>query len=195
MMASTGEFYNKTAKEYAQTYGYDEHLALPSLKDFLTLLPAHAKVLDVGCGGGQDSKFLADNDCSVLGIDISKEMIKLAKKHAPEADFKVTDVIDLPARIKYDGIWCCRVFHHIAINDQEKFVHKLHMLLKKNGVLYITSVVSDKEDYETNEDVIRKRLTEKSFKKLMTKNGFKILEFKYRFGKKAMDMFAKKIWK
>lgn len=81
--------YNKIAEEYVQKHGYGEQLSKLSLKKFLKFLPIKAKVLDVGCGGGQDSKFLADNGCSVLGIDVSKEMIKLAKKFTSKADFKI----------------------------------------------------------------------------------------------------------
>lgn len=37
-------------------------------------------VLDAGCGAGEDSKILAKKGATVIGIDISPDMIKLAKK-------------------------------------------------------------------------------------------------------------------
>lgn len=194
---SIAHSYNKIAQEYTKKHGYDEQLSVPSLKKFLTFLPNQANVLDVGCGGGQDSKFLTDNGCFVLGIDVSKEMIKLAKKFAPETNFKITDVMKLSANTQYDGIWCCRIFHHISIKEQDKFLEKIRALLKKDGILYITSIVSSaKKDYEKfdseSDGLLKKRLTARSFKILFTQHNFKILKFNYWVGKKGMDVFAKK---
>jgi len=130
MQKSIAKSYDKIAQEYTKQHGYDEQLSIPSLKKFLTFLPTQAKVLDIGCGGGQDSKFLSDSGCSVLGIDVSKEMIRLAKKFAPKTNFKIADVMKLSTSIKYDGIWCCRVFHHISIDEQDKFLDKIKSIQK-----------------------------------------------------------------
>jgi 2-polyprenyl-3-methyl-5-hydroxy-6-metoxy-1,4-benzoquinol methylase len=190
--------YDKIAKEYTKKHAYGEQLSIPSLKFFLTFLPIGAEILDVGCGGGQDSKFLANKGCSVIGIDVSKKMIELAKKHALGVKFKNVDVIKILASKKYDGIWCCRVFHHISLKEQDNFLNKLKTLLKKDGILYITSVVSDKkEDFEAfdsgNDGLLKKRLTKKSFKNLLVRHDFEILKFKYWADKKGMEIFCKKI--
>ncbi len=197
MRKSIAKSYNKIASEYTKKHGYEEHLALPSLKKFLDYLPANAEVLDIGCGGGQDSKFLTDNNCSVLGIDLSKEMINLAKKYSPNSNFKVLDLMKLSSYKKYDGIWCCRVFHHISLEKQDKFIIKLKSLLKKDGILYLSSAVSDKKiDYEAfdsgNDGLLKKRLNSKSFKKLLIDNNFKLLRFRYWQGKNHMEIFASK---
>lgn len=189
--------YDRVADDYFNQIGL-LGLSEKALKKFLKLLPGKAKVLDVGCGGGQDSKFLANQGCSVTGIDISKEMIKIAKKYAPEAVFLLADLMELPASKKYDGIWCCRVFHHISLADQTRFIKKLKVLLKKNGILYLTAFVSDQKiDYEafdSGEDkLLKKRLTAKSFKSLLSDNGFEIIGFKYWEGKRGMEVFARKI--
>ncbi len=199
MQDKTAKFYDQIASEYTQEHGYNEQLSLPALKKFLKLLPKNSSVLDVGCGGGQDSQFLTENGCSVFGIDISKEMIKLAKNFSSKAKFEVVDVLDLDSKIKkYGGIWCCRVFHHISIKDQVKFVKKLRNLLKVDGILYLTSVVSDKKrNYEIQDvekgNIIKKRLTVKSFKELILGNNFSILEFGYWQGNKGMEIFAQKV--
>ncbi len=191
------KYYNKIAKEYTQKHGYGENLSIKSLKKFIKFLPVKADILDVGCGGGQDSKFLRNNGFNVLGIDVSREMIKISKKHSPETNFLVRDVMNLPLTKKYNGIWCSRVFHNISIIEQDKFIKKLRVLLKRDGILYLTSVVSDKkEDYDSfdlNNKITKKYLSASSFKNLLMKNNFKILYFKYWEGKKGMEIFAQKI--
>ena len=40
------------------------------------------KILDVGCGGGIYSESLARTGANVTGIDVSSELITIAKGHA-----------------------------------------------------------------------------------------------------------------
>lgn len=65
------------------------------------LLPDNAKVLDVGCGSGWASRLIAEKATSgrVVGIDISDEMIELARASSAafaNIDFKVASAEDLP---------------------------------------------------------------------------------------------------
>ena len=195
MKKNVVDYYNKIAKDYTAEHSYGEQLSILSLEKFLTFTPPNAKVLDVGCGGGQDSKFLHDKGCEVLGIDLSEEMIKLAKEYAPEVDFKVIDLMDLENSTQYDGIWCSRVFHNISIFEHDEFFRKVDSLLKNGGILYLTSVVSNK-DIEDIEEIknglIIKRMTEDSFKELTVNHGYKLLSFKYWKGLKGMEIIAKK---
>ena len=49
-----------------------------------------ADVLDFGCGGGNFAAFLADRGARVLGVDVSAEMILLARsRHGGHADFRL----------------------------------------------------------------------------------------------------------
>jgi len=192
---SIAKSYDKLADEYTRE-AYTNHLALSQLKRFANLLPKNAKVLDVGCGGGQDAKFLSDQGYAVLGIDVSKEMIKRAKIYAPKATFQKIDIRKLQGE-SYDGIWCCRVFHHISLDDQSGFLDALNKNLSIGGILYLTSVVSDKNsDYEAfdsgNDHLLKKRLRPATFKKIIADHGFKILRFSFWSEKKGMEVICKK---
>jgi len=44
------------------------------------LIPANSKVLDIACGTGAFSLYLAEKEHNVVGIDLSKTMIKTARK-------------------------------------------------------------------------------------------------------------------
>lgn len=54
-------------------------------------------VLDVGCGPGRATAFLADRGLDVSGIDISEEMVKHARSAHPHLDFEVGAFQALPA--------------------------------------------------------------------------------------------------
>lgn len=64
-------------------------------------LPPDAQVLDVGCGSGWATRLMAEKASGgrVVGIDISDEMIELARKSSvdfPNTEFKVAGADHLP---------------------------------------------------------------------------------------------------
>ncbi|MBU0460499.1 MAG: class I SAM-dependent methyltransferase, partial [Nanoarchaeota archaeon] len=46
-----------------------------------------AKILDVGCGSGQATSAFSKRGFSVLGVDVSRKLIDIAKKKCPKAKF------------------------------------------------------------------------------------------------------------
>lgn len=55
-------------------------------------------VVDLGCGSGLWARELTKSGYRVLGLDISEEMIEIARKRVPEAEFRVDSLFaaDLP---------------------------------------------------------------------------------------------------
>lgn len=65
---------------------------------FLPRLPPGSRVLDVGCGTGQAVRLLHARRFEAVGVDGSQEMLALARRNAPEAQFEQRDVrVSLPA--------------------------------------------------------------------------------------------------
>ena len=61
-------------------------------------LPAGSTILDLGCGTGvPTAKILTESDHSVVGVDVSEGMLKLAREQVPAADFRHDDIKALPA--------------------------------------------------------------------------------------------------
>jgi len=52
-------------------------------------------VVDLGCGGGMWARRLTDAGYSVLGIDISPDMIAMARKRAPKGSFRADSFLDV----------------------------------------------------------------------------------------------------
>ena len=102
------------------------------------LEPASARetLLDIGCGTGHWSSFFASIGYMVTGIDISPEMIEVAKQTVPDCSFHVGDACDLP----FDD----ESFHVVAsmatlefVSDPFTMVREMARCCRKPGTLLV----------------------------------------------------------
>ena len=96
------------------------------------------KVIDVGCGEGFYSIYLALKGFNVIGVDISENAIKLAKENAEKAGvdvrFKTMDVLDLSElEEKFDFVFEWAIMHHIMFEQRQKYVREINKILNKGG--------------------------------------------------------------
>jgi SAM-dependent methyltransferase len=91
--------YNKTASNYAGKFVNeleDKHLDTILLKAFIKENIAKGKLIDLGCGPGQTTRFLFENGfTNILGVDLSPEMIKVAAQLNPHVQFEQADMLCL----------------------------------------------------------------------------------------------------
>ncbi|MHA2006663.1 MAG: methyltransferase domain-containing protein [Promethearchaeota archaeon] len=96
------------------------------------------KILDVGCGTGTLSFYLAQNGADVIGIDLSKNFVVFCKAEAKRLGLSVefkemnAQILDFPDKT-FDIIVGSRVVHHIP--DVKLFFKETRRLLKKNGFI------------------------------------------------------------
>ena len=91
--------YNKTAKNYADKF-MDElskkHFDRVLLKAFAFENLNKGKLIDLGCGPGQTTKYLSECGMSdLVGVDISPGMVKIAKTINPQLNFQTADILNL----------------------------------------------------------------------------------------------------
>jgi SAM-dependent methyltransferase len=78
--------------------------ALPALqKLFFSQMQVRAQVLDVCCGSGHVTAELVKRGYRVTGVDSSRALIEIARRHLPKARFLVQDVRRLALTERYDG--------------------------------------------------------------------------------------------
>jgi demethylmenaquinone methyltransferase/2-methoxy-6-polyprenyl-1,4-benzoquinol methylase len=101
----------------------------------------HGKVLDVACGTGDMAVELLRQGCSVTGVDLSNEMMAIAKRKAPQAEYRLADVERLPfGDASFDAVTCAfgvRNFVHL-----EQGLHEMLRVLKPGGRMVILELAT-----------------------------------------------------
>ncbi len=129
--------YNRIADDWFRDHKDDDWWREGTTK-FISYLPKNASILDIGCGSGMKSRFLADNGFEVTGMDFSEKMIEIAKRELPNINFFVGDVYDMDSYPeKYDAVFAQAMLLHIPKNDVLKILEKFKNKLNKNGFLYL----------------------------------------------------------
>jgi len=149
------EDYNSTALSYDKTRGVlgeafisEELRKLVSSKEVIS-------VLDAGCGTGNYSAQLSNQNVSMVGVDVNHKMISIAsEKKKLKGHLVVSDVLQLPFKEhSFDAILINQVLHHLEtrypktansiLSDTFPNVRKVasdfYKLLKHQGLLIINT--------------------------------------------------------
>lgn len=112
---------------------------LVEIPNFRKLIPnvKEKKILDLGCGYGENDKYCRDLGAKeILGIDISEHMIKIAEKNNTDENikYKVMAMEDISKiKEKFDIVISSLAFHYVK--DYEKLIKDIYNLLNDNGIL------------------------------------------------------------
>lgn len=166
--------YNQIAEAYTKRYGYSPFL-LKNVKKFSSKLAAGGRVLDLGCGSGRALKLFVEKGFTVVGIDFSDAMLRLAKKLALGASLKKMDIRQLEfPDASFDGIWSCFSLLHIPKRDIGAVLSGLRRVLKPEGGLFVAVSLGDEK--EGFEDEWLKKGTKMFFYKMSKKGLVKHLK-------------------
>jgi len=111
--------------------------------------PKRGRLLEVGCGAGHISLYLANQGYTVTGVDIAPTAIAWAQKNAAAArlpvHFQVMDVVSLAdlADDSFDIVLDGRCFHCIIGGDRTRFLQAAYRVLRVGGVLTICSMCNE----------------------------------------------------
>lgn len=99
-------------------------------------LPAHARVLDLGCGAGEPVLRDLDGRVRAAGIDISRGQLALAGRAAPGAALVLADMCALPfAAASFDAICAFYSIIHVPKDEHSALLCALFELLRPGGRL------------------------------------------------------------
>ena len=141
--------------------GYDEHMLneIEGAKEFYpytaALLPMKhgANVLDLGCGTGIELEyyFALNDEASVVGIDLSPDMLAVLKRKFTDREIKLIcgSYFDIPIESNcYDAAVSVESLHHFTAEDKLLLYQKLHTSLKPEGYFILTDYFAESEALE-----------------------------------------------
>lgn len=140
--------YNKTATNYADKFMHElegKHLDTILLKAFITENIGKGKLIDLGCGPGQTARFLFEHGFTdLMGVDLSPEMIGVARQLSPHLHFEVADMLNL--QYPDNSFGAAIAFYSIVHFDHEQLgttFSEMKRVLANEGQLLFSFHIGD----------------------------------------------------
>jgi len=131
--------YEAQASVFLAQWGKGNYRVPPLLKDFLREIPKKGRILDLGCGPGQDIFYLMKKGYHAIGLDGAWAFLLWARKKAPRVSLIYGDLRKLPLReSQFDGIWAAASLIHISKTEVRKALKGIGFFISPGGVLGAT---------------------------------------------------------
>ena len=132
--------YDVIAEAYLKRYGRST-VRDYWLNELTARLPAHARVLDLGCGAGLPvARELAARGFAVVGVDGSARQVEMARRNVAGAEFIQADLttVDLsPAA--FDAVAAFYSITHVPRDEHPALLQRIATWLKPGG-LFVASM-------------------------------------------------------
>ncbi|MBS2034831.1 class I SAM-dependent methyltransferase [bacterium] len=96
-----------------------------------------ARILDVGCGVGEQALNLHSLGYEVHGVDPADAMIALARTRLPSERISKGSILELPYESNsFDMVYSFEVFRYLDIADNERGLLEMQRVLRPGGVFF-----------------------------------------------------------
>lgn len=138
--------FNVNEKTLKEISGYSDTLNMNNLlfkiqNEIIQFLKSNIKnssnILDIGCGPGLFLKEI-DSNYQKFGIDITFEMLEIAKSNVTDANFFHGDFNDYNFNLSFDFIYSVGTIMYISKSKMESFANKCFELLNDGGYILIS---------------------------------------------------------
>jgi SAM-dependent methyltransferase len=137
--ASTLRAYAEHADAYLVDWDGKRYRIPPLLLESIGLLPKRARVLDLGCGPGQDSRYLRRRGFRAFGLDGTWPFLLRARKRSGRLPLVQADFGSLPFRRRaFTFVWAAASLIHMPKREVRRLLRVLKTLVEKNGCLAAT---------------------------------------------------------
>jgi len=208
MTKITPETYDRNILEQGQQKQIDDHYEpkaiarqrrISIIMRHLKLMP-EMKVLDVGCGVGAFAFHCAKRDAFSVGIDYSKESVRMAVKLVEsyclqdKAVFSAADAFNMPFKDSvFDAVLAIDFIEHIHYDEKVRLLSEISRVLKDRGTVVIFTPNKIREaigdlywrlrhflfgDKVPKDELHYGLISRQNFEKLLKKHGF-LYEFYY----------------
>ena len=105
-------------------------------------LDSDARILDAGCGAGIPVTRELASDWTVIGLDLSREQLSLARDNVPSASMLQGDMTSLPFLAdSFDALVSFHAVIHLPLADHERVFSEFARVLRPGGRVLLTSGV------------------------------------------------------
>jgi len=134
----TGAHYDRLAPSWQKQHMHSTY-GLAALEKAIQLAENKSTALDIGCGSsGRFIDIFIQQGFIPTGVDISAEMISLARQRHPEVTFYAKDICTWQLPQKYDLISAWDSTFHLPIAEQKPVLKKMCDGLNAQGVVLFT---------------------------------------------------------
>ena len=138
--------FNEFALEYAERFMVIDSY-LTSIDKFCDLISTdHPHILELACGPGNITRYIKQRfpASDLIAIDLAPKMIDIARQQVKGVDFRLMDVRDISMfDTTFDAIMCSFCLPFLSSQDTNALVEHCAGSLKKNGVLYLSTMEGD----------------------------------------------------
>jgi demethylmenaquinone methyltransferase/2-methoxy-6-polyprenyl-1,4-benzoquinol methylase len=160
-------YYAARAREYDRVYLKPERQSdLRQIEQWLPSVMAAATVLEVACGTGYWTRFIAPVASAVVAIDSAPETLEIARRRVPaiHTEFHIGDAYALPRfgrsfNAAFAGFW----FSHVPLERQREFLMGLNAALAPGARvvlldnLFVAGSSSDVSEQDANGNTYQNR--------------------------------------
>ncbi|MFT3950413.1 MAG: class I SAM-dependent methyltransferase [Oscillospiraceae bacterium] len=138
--------------EIYQTQGNVQYEVLPTAVMAAELFKREnvKTILDLGCGMGRHSIFLARQGFQVTATDISPKGVETTRQKATELGLEIEtachDMRDIPFTDNtFDAVFCIWTSGHGTLDDMTKHAHEMLRVVKTGGYVFVDYVSKEDE--------------------------------------------------
>lgn len=121
---------------------------------FIKAVRDHARIetktlLDLGCGGGHND-FTLKKHFEITGVDVSEQMLALARKLNPEGTYLVGDMRTVRLGGEFDAVMCADSIDYMLTEDDLRSAFVTAFIHLKPGGVFFTYGEITRENFEQN---------------------------------------------
>ncbi len=141
---TTSSFYREHATAYAARA---RNLPIRRLDTFLSMLPPGAAILELGCGGGQDSAYMLSKGFDVTPTDRSAELASQAEALLGRP-VGIMAFEELDADETFHGVWAEASLLHVPRASLADVIERIRPALRPAGAFHATFKAGDAEGHD-----------------------------------------------
>ena len=145
---------------------------------FVSLLPAKANILDLGCGSGSPvATYMAERGLHITGVDSSPTLLSLCRQRLPDHDWLLGDMRSLQLPRRFDGVLAWDSFFHLTPDDQHRMFNVFARHAAQSAVLMFNSGPAREESVGTyrGDPLYHASLSPEEYTALLASIGFEVV--------------------